>query len=277
MWRGISFPLLLTATLISEEHAPSITVVAHEFVYAQRIDFVHGNGKQPFADEEQRRVQLVLALRAQGHVALLGWRALTVAPTVSDRGEALVLGGIQADGVCLGSHSLTHDPVAVCATAALPITRLPMLGVGPMTGSLTVYFSSAPASVVRFPITQLKPNQDIAVTELKDATFALSEQVKERLVFQFNAAAFLALQEIVFFNADGKEIGVRDRRPEWRDNRGQITWMVKDPAVATVELRYYRNVESRAISFTCGPQRLGMVVPGREELRGVNRLGAEDF
>lgn len=269
--------VLAGAVLAAAEPAdPALEVVVQEFSYAQRVEFVLGNGEHPFADEDQRRAQVALQLRARGTLALLGWSNLS-AQAVSDAGEPLALAGFQTEGVITASHDLKSDPGAPLLSLSLPLTRQPLRGLSRLEGAVDIRFSREAAQPERIALSALPLNQDHAIPGVEGGTLALTERGDNRLVFRFSPAAFLVVQDLVFTGADGKDLAGRNRRAEWRDNQGQLTYTVKTEKVAQVDVLVFRRVESRRVAFAVADLGLGMTVPGRDDLRGSVSRGAEGF
>jgi hypothetical protein len=271
-----SIAILLCGCGLTAAEQPGLSVVLREFSYSQRVEFVQGNGDHPFADEDQRRAQLVLELHGDGALALLGWQALSV-QAVSDRGEALALTGVPSEGVITATHDLKTDPSVALPGLALPLTQQPLRGLRRLHGSLAVRFSREPAQGERLAFTSLVPNQDHPVPGLEAGTMALTDRNDGRLVFRLDPVAFLAVQDVVFLSAEGKPITTRNRRAEWRDDQGQLSYNLKTSQIAMVEVLSYRRIECQQVACDWTDLVLGMVVPGREDLRGVTVRGAEEF
>lgn len=279
MKRALAILALCASALVAAE--PVFTVSAQEFAYAQRIDYILGDGARPFADEDQRRAHLTLALRGNGRIALLGWSALEITAAVSDRDEELAIVATQPDGTATASHDLRTDPVISLPALALPLSRLPIRALTRLGGHLEVRFSRGDPTVQRLPLSALPANQDQAIMGLEGGTLALTAvpAADAPITVRLSRAAFLALQDVVFLDAGGAPLAVRNRRAEWRDDQGQVVYTLKSPAAApaVAEVRWYAKVESQRVDVALTGIALGCTVPGRDELRGPLPTGAEGF
>lgn len=259
--------------------APAFSITAQEFVYSQRIEFVLGDGSQPFADEDQRRAQIVLSIRATGRLALLGWGAFTVGDARSDRDEDLAVVPVQPEGVFTASHDIRTDPTATLPALSLPVSRQPVTSLVRLDGSAELRWAQGDPTTTRFAIADLPANQDRPLPGLDGGLVALTSVpgADAQITVRLSTAAFLAVQDVVFTGADGKPLTVKNRRPEWRDDQGQLNLTLKGPAPAAAEVRWYQRIERTRVPFALRDLGLRSRVPGRDELRGPARTGAAGF
>lgn len=269
------FAILVGCTALAAAD-PELSVVVHELSYAQRVEFVLGNGEHPFADEDHRRAQLSLQLRARGTVALLGWSALS-AQAEAEGGEVLQLTVAQPEGVITANHDLKQDPSVPLVNLSLPLTRQPLRGLSRFDGKVDIRFSRETAQPERIAFAALELNKGHAIPGIEGGTLALTDRNENRLVFRLSPAAFLAVQDLRFIGDGGKDLAGRNRRAEWRENQGQLTYNLKTEKIEQVDIMIYRAVESQQVVFSAAAVGLGMAIPGREDLRGSVTRGAEEF
>lgn len=270
--------LLLALAALPGAEPPPFRVVIREVAYSQRIEYVLGDGEHPFADEDQRRVQLQLACLASGRCALLGWGAFAITAAVSDHGEDMAIAGIEAEGVFTSRHEFRDDPEAVLPGIPLPLTRLACAGLSRLEGSVELRFSREKPAVLRLAIADLVAGQERPLPGVDGASFVIVDVpgADGRLQATFNAAAHLALDDLVCVDAKGAEVPGRNRRFDWRDNLARLSFVAK-PAPAAIEVRYYRGIEHAIVPIGLGSVPLGVALPGREDLRGPTRSGADGF
>lgn len=270
--------LLVLAALAATAAEPAFTIELREITYSQRVEYILGDGERPFADEDQRRAQLVLGVKATGKTALLGWGELAVTEAVSDRDEALAIAVGQPEGVFATTHELQADPVLALPGVPLPLTRQACAGLKRFVGSVEVRYATEAATALRIPIADLAPNAEHALPGIDGGTLTLAEKPggDGRVQARLNPAAYLAVQDLAFFDAKGVELPTRNRRSEWRDNQGQLTLFAKAQP-ATVEVRFYAKVLRQRLAFSLPALNLGLSLPGREDLRGQTRTGANGF
>lgn len=258
---------------------PPLAVTVQEFAYAQRLDYLLGDGVQPFADEDQRRVQILLSVSARGRYALLGWSGFAIDEALSDRGEPLAgLVGPAAEGVLLSTHDLKNSPTVQLGAIALPLTRQVVAGLSRLRGSVEIVFSKEPPVEKRFSLAELPPSADVAVPGLPGGTIAFIDQSPGRIRFRLSAAAFLALADMEFLDAAGAAVRIRSRKPEWRDSQGLMTYGLRGEPVAALSLKHYSEIERQRVPFAIDDLAFGFTVPGRDALRGTPpTAGAEGF
>jgi hypothetical protein len=266
---------LLCGTVLAAAD-PELNVVVQEFTYAQRVEFVLGNGEHPFADEDQRRAQLSLQLRANGNVALLGWSAMS-AQAEAEGGEVLQLTVPQVEGVITANHDLKQNPSVPLVSLSLPLTRQPLRGLSKFDGVVDIRFSCEAAKPERIAFAVMELNKEQPLPGIEGGTLALTDRNENRLVFRLSPAAFLVVQDLSFIGDGGKVIASRNRRADWRDNQGQLTYSLKADKIEQVDVLIYRTVETRHVVFSATTVGLGMAIPGREDLRGSVTRGAEEF
>lgn len=272
--RACALLLLLLAAAVAAE--PDVTVGLQEFSYGQRIEFVLGNGEHPFADEDQRRAQLSLQVRVGGKAVLLGWSGLEVR-AAGDGGDALAVTGMQAEGVFTATRELKDAPSATITGLSLPLTAQALVGLARLDAAVDVLFSTETAETAELAFAAMEVGKDTVLSGVDGGLIAISERSDNRLAFRLNRAAFLALQDLVFRAADGKDLAGRNRRAEWRDGQGVLTYNLKTERIAGVSALVFRRVQSRRASFAATALGLGMAVPGREDLRGQVVRGAGEF
>lgn len=268
--------VLAVALAAAEPDDPGLAVAVQEVSYSQRVEFVQGNGRHPFADEDQRRAQVALQVRAAARVALLGWDGLTV-EAVDDAGASLALAMAQPAGVFTGQRDLRDAPGAQIPGVGLPLTRQAVSGLARIAGTVEIRFSRAEPEPERLPFASFAEAAEVAVPGVAEGAIALADRGDNRVVFRLSPAAFLAVADLAFADGDGKDLPARNRRAEWRDGRGQLTYSLRTERIAAVILQVHRRIEARRVAFATQDLGLGLALPGREDLRGPVERGAGEF
>jgi hypothetical protein len=271
------FALVLASGASAADETPVITVVPREVSFGGRIEFVLGDGRRPFADEDARRLQLIFAARTTQVVAVLGFEHLALSEVRTDTDEILVVTS-SVTGVTTDHAAKTGDTTLF--TVSLPLAKRSYHGLARLAGTVEVLLGRGEPATARLTLAALKPNQDQDVPGLTGGKLALTERGGggSPIVFRVNRPAHLAIADLVFAGADGKAFKVRNRKSEWRDDQGRLSGVVDGLADgATVEVRFYPTVERLTAAFAADRLDLGLTVPGRDVLRGAAPVGANDF
>lgn len=291
--RCIAPLLVFAATPAFAEDVPGIAIAVRDLSFAQRIDFVLGDGQHPFVDEDNRRALLGFDAKTSGRVAILGFSSLSISETVADSGEAIDPTLPLSSGAT-NAHERTSDAAVALFTVGMPVGKRPYSGIARMRGSVDVQFTTADAQRWDVSFAALKSGDESAIGGREDLTIAVVDPADPspggQLALRVSSQARLAVVDLEFRDGAGNPIAIKSKRPDRRDAKpgkrkrqpvggkdDVLVYAVTLPDDASVTVRYYPVVDHRVVPITVDALAFGLALAGRDGVRGELERGADDL
>jgi hypothetical protein len=283
-----SLALLLVAGSLAAAD-PDFAFAPQSFQLAGQIEFVLGDGRHPFVDEDRRRALVGLRLQAHGNLALLGYQDAKVERAVADSGEELGA-TLPQESAIFEDHARRDDPAQTALQVGLPLGKAPYRGLTELRGSVEIAYAACEPKAWETPVAKLKSDEAL-IDGRDDFEIAMVDDTDpNRVAFRLSPEARLAVLELEFHDAKGKVIATKAPRIDRRETKSGkrrrqpasgrddvLAFNLVLPADATVTVRYYPAIERRRVPFTLGPIAFGVVVPDAASVRAAAQRGADDL
>jgi hypothetical protein len=268
---------------------PEFSLAPQSFALSGKVDYVLGDARHPFVDDDNRRALLGLRLQVHGRVAVLGYSALAVERAVADTGEELRV-TLPLDGAALDDHALRDDPSPTFCQVGLPPGKAPYRGLAELRGSVDIAYAITDAATWEIPFARLKADEtDIAGRE-ELGIAVVDDGDASHIGIRLAPEARLAVIDLQFRDAAGKAIAIKPPRADRRDAKpgkrkhqpvggkdDVLLYNASLPEGATVVVHYYPTIEHRRLPFALAAVRFGVAVPDASSAAAAGGRGADDL
>jgi hypothetical protein len=276
---------LLACGLVAAEEGPQLAVAPAGFALGTRVDYLLGDGKRPFADDDNRRALLTLHVTVDAPVAMLGYSELAI--DAATAGADPLPATVPQDSGYGDEHRVVTHPPPMAFNVGLPGGKAPYHELLELRGHLQVAYAAGEPETWEVAFADLHTFEELSVGGHDELVVAeVDDDDENRLTLRLSPEARLALCEVVFRDATGKDIAAKPPRSDRREVKGKhrrppaggrdevLTYAVKLPRDAKVALRYYPRIERRRVDFALEHVELGLPVPPATTLatRGANDL-----